>query len=148
MTADQSSPSVTADLAARARELDAAALGGPWHLGDANGAEDPHYMPFWVIGREQVSTERRDGEAPEEWLVEVHCGYKADAEFIAAARTLVPALADALDAALAREQQLREERDDYRKALQRIGSGTQLLNYGDCTAAARAALSRPAPEQP
>ena len=56
-------------------------------------------------------------------------------------RTTEHALLNALDAALAREQRLRE-------ALENVEEMAEADNAGSITRITRAALSRPAPEQP
>jgi hypothetical protein len=89
---------VEVDVAAiRARE--AAATPGPWLAHDGNLDYDPR--PFWVISQE---TEQEDSVA------EVHVGFREDAEFIAHARTDIPALLADRDRLAAELEQMRYER--------------------------------------
>ena len=128
MTADQSSPSVTADLAARlqarldelpqwARELFSEVL-------VAVGAPTPEVLFDGSLRGRALELAR---------LLEDDC-------YVSRARTVL-ALADALDAALAREQRLRE-------ALDACGVAAENGEGGNVPWIVAEALSRPAPEQP
>lgn len=62
--------------------LKAGSTPGKWFVGDANGAMPREYGALWVVTNEETSTVRSDGEAPEDWLCEIHCGTREDAELI------------------------------------------------------------------
>ena len=75
-----------------------AATPGPWDVSNANEGMY-EYGPFWMITNDEFHNPSGDEDAP--WLaVEIHTGDKGDAEFIAHARTAVPALVAALRAVL------------------------------------------------
>ena len=77
------------------RKLAEAATPGPWELLDFNEGMSPP-RPLWgVINDAYLNPSDDDEEAYVE--VEIHVGDKADAEFIAAARTAVPELVSDLE---------------------------------------------------
>jgi hypothetical protein len=66
----------------RLEELRDGSTPGPRFVCDANGGDPIEYGPLWVISHEDMSTNRTDGEAPEDWFMELSCGRKEDAELI------------------------------------------------------------------
>lgn len=81
-----------------------AASPGPWTPYDANEGNGWPPRPFWAVQNEAS----RLGLGEDDGCVDirVHTGDQYDADFIAHARTDLPALLDALDAAEARVRQL------------------------------------------
>ncbi len=64
---------------------------GPWLLADANAAEERVYGPLWVVTHESLSTDRADGEAPEEWFLELRIGAREDGDLIVALHRTIDA---------------------------------------------------------
>jgi hypothetical protein len=86
---------VTDDLTARLdaiRGRERAARPAPWRL--ANDNEGSEYLPFWVMTDPSAADDA-------DWFAEIHVGDEATGQFIAEARTDVPALLAAVDAVLA-----------------------------------------------
>lgn len=83
-----------------------AATPGPWEAYNANEGTD--YLPAWEVANDAFHNPPADENAP--WIaVHLETGIREDAEFIAHARTDIPALVADLDAA-------RREWDAWRDA--------------------------------
>jgi hypothetical protein len=68
-----------------------AATPGPWQVTDHNEGLDPP-RPLWGVTNDEYHNPSADDDAP--WIaVEIRIGDRADAEFIARARTDVPKMA-------------------------------------------------------
>src|SRR4051812_14193337 len=94
----------TPELLAEARRLADAATEGPWEAYDSNEGMWPP-RPGWSVANEAFHNPPADEDA--QWLaVDVHVGSKADADLIAASRTLLPELADRLAALTAENERL------------------------------------------
>jgi hypothetical protein len=103
-----------------------AATPGPWEVYDSNEGTWPP-RPGWSVANDAFHNPPADEDAP--WIsVDVHVGTKADADFIAAARTALPSL-------LAR---LRAAEDAIREALDEI---TPMPGAGRARIILRAALA-------
>lgn len=103
-----------------------AATPGPWEATRANEDANPedqrvcHVDP--EIGCIACLALLGESDTAGKWTVTTVAQWKADAAFIAASRTAVPALATALAAALARAEAAEREAVRLREALQEIGN--------------------------
>lgn len=89
--------SAARDYLAAVQQRADAATDGPWKAYDSN--EETDYLPLWSVANDAFHNPPADEGAP--WVaVDVQVGHRADAEFIAAARTDVPRLVAALTAVL------------------------------------------------
>lgn len=78
----------------RLRQVADRATPGPWEVYDPN--EGSEHGPLWCVANDAFHNPPTDDDEP--WVaVEVHVGGREDAEFIALARNLFPAMLDVVD---------------------------------------------------